>query len=151
MGKNEIQFAAFGAGSYIKAHEEYGVIPLVRGLNKEGKAEYQSVIFVAADSPIQKINDLYGKRFAFGSITSTQGYIIPRIILNKHGITLEDLSAYRFTGSHRNCADAVLSGDFDSGGMQDVMGKEFADGGLIRIIYTSKYYPSSGIAVNKHV
>lgn len=151
LGTSEIQFAAFGAGSYIKTQEKYGVIPLVRGLNKEGKAEYQSVIFVAADSPIQKIEDLRGKRFAFGSITSTQGYIIPRIILNKHGVTLEDLSAYMFTGSHRNCADAVLSGDSDAGGMQDIMGKEFADAGLIRIIYTSKYYPTSGIVANKDV
>ncbi len=151
LGKDDIQFTAFGAGSYIKAHKKYGVIPLVRGLNKEGKAEYQSVIFVAADSPIQKIEDLYDKRFAFGSITSTQGHIIPRIILNKHGITLEDLSAHIFTGSHRNCADAVLSGNFDAGGMQDMMGKEFANEGLIRIIYTSKYYPSSGIVANKDV
>lgn len=151
LGKGEIHFTAFGAGSYILAHEKYGIIPLVRGLNKKGKAKYRSVIFVAANSQIQKIEDLRGKRFAFGSVTSTQGHLIPRIILNQHGITLDDLSEYKFTGSHRNCADAVISGKFDAGGMQDVMGKGFSDAGLARIIYTSRYYPSSCIAANKDV
>ncbi|MGP8330524.1 MAG: phosphate/phosphite/phosphonate ABC transporter substrate-binding protein [Methanosarcinaceae archaeon] len=151
LGKGEIHFTAFGAGSYIVAHEKYGIIPLVHGLNKKGKPEYRSVIFVAANSPIQQIEELRGQRFAFGSVTSTQSYLIPRIILNQHGITLEDLSEYKFTGSHRNCADAVISGQFDAGGMQDVMGQELSDAGLIRLIYTSRYYPSSCIAANKDV
>jgi phosphonate transport system substrate-binding protein len=35
--------------------------------------------------------------------------------------------------------------------MQDTMGMELAKEGLVRIIYTSKEYPSSGIAVNGKV
>ena len=149
IGTGRFQFAALGAVSYIRAHAKYGVIPIARGLNALGKAEYQSVIFVASKSPIRKIEDLRGKRFAFGSITSTQGHLIPRIILVQHGITLRDLAYYNYTGSHRNCANEVTSSRFDAGGIQDTMGKEMAEMGLIRIIYTSKYYPSSGIAANK--
>jgi len=105
----------------------------------------------APDSPIRRIEDLRGKRFAFGSITSTQGHLIPRIILAQHGIALEDLASYEWTGSHRNCANAVAAGRFDAGGMQDTLGRELERAGIIRVIYTSRYYPSSGIAASRDV
>ncbi len=151
LGSGLVQFAAVGSISFILADEKYGVIPLVRGLNSEGKAEYQSLIIVRPDSPLMKVEDLVGKRFAFGSYTSTQGHVIPRIMLSEHGITLAKLSAYEFTGSHYNCASAVIAGRFDAGGIQDTMGKELAKAGQVRILDTSRYYPSSGIAANKHV
>ncbi len=151
LGKGVVQFASVGAGSYIQAHVKYGAIMLVRGLNLLGKAEYQSVIVVQPDSPIRKIKDLRGKRFAFGNFTSTQGHLIPRIILARQSINLKDLASYEYTGSHHNCANAVISGRFDTCGMQDTMGKELARVGLIRILFTSTYYPSSGIAANNDV
>lgn len=151
LGTGQVQFAAIGGGSYIQARAQYGIIPLARGLNTENRAEYQSVIIVRPDSPIQTIDDLRGQRFAFGSVTSTQGHLIPRIILNQSGLTLGDLAAYQYTGSHQNCANAVTSGQSDACGMQDTMGEELATAGLVRIIHTSRYYPSSGIAANQDV
>jgi len=151
LGTGVVQFAAIGAGSTLQAHAKYGVIPLVRGLNAQGRAEYQSVIVVAPDCSIQTVKDLRGKRFAFGSLTSTQGHLIPRIILLQHGLALDDLKTYEYTGSHRNCANGVTSGYFAACGMQDTLGQELAAAGLLRIIYTSQYYPSSGIAANKDV
>jgi ABC-type phosphate/phosphonate transport system substrate-binding protein len=56
LGRGVIQLAAVGAGSYILCRFRYGAIPLVRGLNSEGRDEYQSVIIVAPDSPIRGIN-----------------------------------------------------------------------------------------------
>ena len=145
LGSGKIHFAAIGAGSYLKARAEYNVISLVRGLNLYGRAEYQSVIIVSPNSKIRKITDLQGKRFAFGNITSTQGHIIPRIILTKHGIDLNDLGSYGYTGSHFECANAVISGRFDAGGIQDTMGRGLAKKGLVRILHTSRYYPSIDI------
>lgn len=151
LGTGVLQFAAVGADTYITANEKYGAIPIVRGLNTKNKAEYQSVLIIAPDSSIKTIEELRGKRFAFGSKTSTQGHLIPRIILAQHGIMLEDFSAYDWTGSHRNCANSVSAGDFDVCGMQDLLGQELASAGLIKILHTSKYYPSSGIAANQNV
>lgn len=151
LGKGVVQLAAIGAGSYVRACRKYGVVALARGLNLQGNAEYRSVIVVAPGSEIRRIEDLRGKRFAFGGITSTQGHLIPRIVLADHGIELKDLAAYEYTGSHWNCANAVADGRFDAGGMQDTMGGELAEKGTIRIIYTSRPYPSSCIAANKDV
>ncbi len=151
LGTGKIQFAALGSGSYLQAHAKYGVIPLVRGVNDEGRAEFQSVIFVAADSPIQSISELRGKRFAFGKSNSTRGHLIPLIVMFENGISLNDLADYEFTGSHYNCVNSVVNGRFDAGGIQDILGERLVEEGLIRIIHTSEYYSSSGIATNKDV
>ena len=151
LGSGKVQFAAIGADTYIRAHAKYGVMPIARGLNAQGKAMYRSVIVVRPGSSIRTSNDLRNKRLAFGSVTSTQGHLIPRIALSKQGLTLNDLKSYEYTGSHRNCANAVISGRVDACGMQDTMGMELAKEGLVRVIYTSKYYPSSGIAANGKV
>lgn len=151
LGAGRVQFAAIGCGSYLVACAKYGVLPLARGLNAEGRAEYQSVIVVAPDSPIREIDELRGKRFAFGSFTSTQGHLIPRIVLAEHGISLDDLAGYEYTGCHHDCASAVASGRLDACGMQDILGRQMAAEGLVRIIHTSEFYPSSGIAANRDV
>lgn len=151
LGKNRVQFASIGAESFLRAQARYGALPLVRGVNMQGKAEYQSVFVVRPDSPIRRIEDIRGRRMAFGSVTSTQGHLIPRIVLTEHKIDMDELASYDFTGSHYNCADAVVSGAFDVCGMQDTMAKSMAEQGLLRIIFISNYYPSSGIAANKDV
>ncbi len=151
LGGGKVQFAAIGAGTYLQAHEKYGVMPLARGLNTQGKAAYRSVIVVRPGSSIRTISDLRNKRLAFGDINSTQGNLIPRIVLSRQGLTLNDLKSHEYTGSHRNCAHAVITGRVDSCGMQETMGMELANEGLVRIIYTSKEYPSSGIAVTRNV
>lgn len=151
LGRGIIQFAAVGAGSYLLAHEKYEIISLVRGLNSQGKAEYQSCIVVSPESNIQNIEELQGKFIAFGSKSSTQGYLIPRIALFENNVTLEDLDGYKFAGSHRNCAEEVISGRVDACGIQDTMANNLSRQGLLKILYTSKYYPSSGIAANKDV
>ena len=109
LGLNRSQLAAMGATSYLYARERYGAKSLVRGVNHMGKAEYQSVFVTLPDSEINSIADIAGKRLAFGNKSSTQGHLIPRIMLSKVGISLEDLASYVYTGSHQNCAEAVVS------------------------------------------
>lgn len=151
LGRGEVDIAAVGAVSFVKAQETYGAIPLVRGLNAKNKAEYRSMIVVAPDGPIANFSQLRGKRYAFGSVDSTQGHIIPRIMLLSQGIDLKDLASYEYTGSHQNCANAVISARLDACGMQDTMAESLARLGRVRILKTSVYFPSSGVAANKEL
>ena len=151
IGTGKVHFAAVGAVSYIQGHEKYGIDSLVLGLSQEGKAKYQSMIVTNPDSKIKKLTDLRHKRFAFGSIDSTQGHLIPRIVLGDHNIGLEDLGTYKYTGSHRNCAEAVISSKFDACGMQDTMAKDMTKQGLLRILHASHFYPSSGVVANQEL
>ena len=151
IGKGIVQFAAVGAGTYIRACEADSVIPVVRGVMSNGRSEYRAVIFTSIDSDIRTVKDIRGRRFAFGGFTSTQGHLIPRIILIQNGISLGDLQDHGWTGSHNETANSVTKGDYDAGGMQDLLGWELEKAGLIKIIHTSDFYPSSGIVANSEV
>ena len=147
LANGTIQFAIVGTLSYLQAHTRYGVMPLVRGLNADGQGVYRAAIITRPTSPIKSLADLRGKTFAFGASNSTQGHLIPRILLEQSGIRLSDLAAYEYAGSHAEVANAVISGRFDAGGMQDTLAQSLANRGLVRILALSTDYPSSGIVV----
>ena len=151
LGCGITQFAALGALSHIKAHDECGAIGLARGLNAEGRCEYRAAIVTRPDSDIKELEDIRGRTFCFGSFYSTQGHLIPRKMLEDANITLSDLRQYEYTGSHRNCANAVIAGECDAGGMQDTMASTLDDTGKLAIVAFSDYYPISGISANKDV
>lgn len=148
LSNNLTQLAAMGATSFLEAQSKFNAISLVRGLNHQNKAEYQSVFVVKPGSKIRRIEQIKGKRLAFGSRDSTQGHLIPRIMLTEKNIRLKDLRGFSYTGSHQNCAESVVSGKYDVCGMQDQLAKRLAAEGLITIIHTSEYYPSSGIVAS---
>ena len=151
LGEQKVLIAAMGASEYLKAKEKYNVNILVRGLNNHNKAEYQSFIVVPPNSQLTSITQLKNKRFAFGSKSSTQGHLIPLIILNKNNITLKEFKSYVYAGSHFNCANLVISGKADACGMQDTMAKSMAKKGLVKILYESNYFPSSGIVIHNSI
>ena len=151
LGKGDVHFIAFGAVEYIHTSEKYGAIPVVRGLNSQNKAEYQAAIIAQSGSDIKTIEDIRGRSFAFGSPDSTQGHLIPRAMLLKFGISLDDLEEHTYTGSHSKAGEAVYSRRHDAGGLQDTLAKDLAQKGLVRIVAMSDFYPSSGIAANKDV
>ena len=151
LGKGITQFAALGALSYLKAHDDHGVICIARGLNADGRGEYCAAIVTRPDSDITELKEIRNRTFCFGSFYSTQGHLIPRKMLEVANITLSDLGQYEYTGSHRNCAMAVMKGECDAGGMQDTMASSLADEGRLRVVAFSDYYPSSGISANRDV
>ncbi len=146
LGDKRVDFAAIGAGSFIQARMKRDIVPLVLGLNSRGEPGYQSIIVTRPDSPLSGIEELPGHRFGFGSITSTQGHLIPRIILAQHGLSLADLAGHEYFGSHGNCANAVITGKVDVYGMQDTLARKMVADGDLKILFTSDNFPSSGIA-----
>lgn len=148
LGTGQISLAAIGTLSYLQAHQKYGVKAIARGVTDQGKAEYQALIITAPGNAIRSLTDLKGKTFAFGADTSTQGHLIPLIMLKRAGINLADLAGYTFTGSHFETANAVMSGRYAAGGIQDTLGRELASKGLVRIIAQSEEFPSSTISVS---
>ena len=151
LGSGGVDFAAIGAVSLIRAEAQYEAIPMVRGRNMQAQDVYRSAIVVAPGSDITRLEQLRGKRFAFGHVDSTQGHIIPRIMLGEAGIERRDFADYRYTGSHRNCANAVVARRADACGMQDTMARALSEQGLVRILIMSEAFPSSGIAAGRHV
>lgn len=146
LGQGRIHLAAVGAVTYLQAAaKQPAVLPLVRGKNQQNEARYRAYLVVRPDSPIQRVTDLRGRRLAFGARDSTQGHLIPRILLAQQGLALDQLAHYEYTGSHQNCADAVVSGRFDACGLQDALAERLVGDKLLRVLHRSGPYPSSGI------
>lgn len=151
LGANRVQFAAMGAMGYLKAESRYKVISIAQGVNLHSNNEYRSFLVVKPDSPLQTLADIKGKRMAFGDKASTQGHLIPRIILDQQELQLSDLAEYIYTGSHQKCAEAVLTGKSDICGMQDTLAETMVNQGLLRALHRSSYFPASGIVANAQV
>src|SRR5215469_13536027 len=110
-----IQIAYYGPASYSKAYlTEVKTEPFVTTRNNDGAIGYFSVIYVKADSPYQKIEDLKGKTIGFVDPNSTSGYNAPRFYLNKHGIDVDSFFGNSIvTGSHENAIVALDKGTID--------------------------------------
>lgn len=66
---------------------------------------------------VQGLRELKGKRFTFGSESSTSGRLMPQFYLNEAGVELGDFAggAPGFSGSHDALIALVQSGTYDAG------------------------------------
>ncbi|MFQ6114221.1 MAG: phosphate/phosphite/phosphonate ABC transporter substrate-binding protein [bacterium] len=142
----EVQIASLGAVTYLEAHKQCGAVPIVRPLNKEGNPYYRSITVVRNDSPLQSLADLRGRSFAFASLHSTSGNLIPRYYLAKAGIHLQDFSQYHNLRHHDSVAKAVLEGHYEAGALKDIIAYRYLKKGL-RILHVSEPIPSVPIVV----
>jgi phosphonate transport system substrate-binding protein len=139
LGNSSLDFAYLGALTYVKAHERYGVVPLVqRAVDKQ----FHSLFITQTGSPIRKLADVKGKNFAFGDINSTSGHLIPYSELKKAGVDAERDLKFRYTGSHPATAKAVEAGAVDAGALDETVFKSMAadgklDASKVRVFHTS--------------
>lgn len=140
LGNGSLDFAYLGGLTYVKAHRQYGVVPLVQ---RTSDLEFHSLFITGANSSIHSLADLKGKTFAFGDINSTSGHLMPYYELKQAGINADADLKFRYTGSHPATAKAVESGATDAGALDEtVYNSMIADGKLdknkVRVFYTSK-------------
>lgn len=82
-------------------------------------AEFKSVFVTRKDGGITSLADLKGKTFAFGSVSSTSGHLMPRFFLLQNGIDPDRDFAQKpaFSGAHDATALWVQSGKVDAGAL----------------------------------
>ncbi len=114
----KVDIAGTGAYGYVTAREAFGAKMIVRYVEEGGDA-YHSVIIVRADSGIDSLKNLKGKRFAFTDAKSTSGYLMPVLALEKQGIAVKDLAKVEFVKKQPNSAIAVFSRQVDAAAMAD--------------------------------
>ena len=135
--------------TYIEARKRCGVTLLVKAL-RNGVPWMHAVIAVRSDSGLTKLEDLRGKRFAFGDRMSTTSYLIPRFMLADAGIELDALKSHAFLGHHDDVAKAILEREYDGGGLRESTAKAFAERGL-SVIKTSAEIPEFSICASKNL
>lgn len=137
------QLAYMGPTPYVRARER-GRVEMLAGEAEGGQSFYQSAIIVRADSPVQRVSDLRGRRMAFGAEISMSSSVAPKLMLIQAGVKLADLAGYSHLDRHERVALAVLHGDFDAGGLRLDIARAYQDRGL-RILATSQPLPPHGI------
>jgi phosphonate transport system substrate-binding protein len=92
-------------------------VEIVWGLER---AEYGTRFAVPADSEVQSLEDLRGKRIALGSVASTTNHITPAWMLVQAGLDLDEDVELVMAGDTR--VQAFISGDVDAlgGGYRDL-------------------------------
>src|SRR5690242_7952624 len=116
LGNGTLDFAYLGGLTYIKAHQRYGVVPIVQ---READRQFHSLFITQTGSPIQALKDLKGRNFAFGDINSTSGHLMPFEAMRQAGLDPDRDMTYRYTGSHPATAKAVEAGVVDAGAVDE--------------------------------
>jgi phosphonate transport system substrate-binding protein len=133
----QVDFARLGPASYVQAKQKSSAVEILAVEQLKGKKEFNGVICVAADSSLRTIADLRGHSFAFGADDSTIGRYLAQLYLSKNGVQAEDLKSFSYLGRHDRVGEAVASGQFDAGALEETVFKQLVQGGAkIRVIAT---------------
>jgi phosphonate transport system substrate-binding protein len=149
LGEGITEVSYMTPSTYILARDKYKVQVIAKALNR-GKPYHHTVIITKDGSDIKGVEDIKGRSFAFGDRYSTSSHIVPRAMLLEAGIDLKDLGFYAYLGHHDDVAKAVLSGEFDAGGLMELTAEKFRDQGL-RFIKSSFEIPEFNICVNPNL
>jgi len=143
LGTGRIDVAYLSPTTYVEAKHKFGAEVIVKALS-DGRPSTHSAIVAREDSDIGGLKDLAGKRFAFGDEKSTTSHLMPRAMIYAAGLKLQDLKGYKYLGRHDAVADAVVSGEFDAGGMMKSVADLYMDRGL-KVVLVSGDIPTFNI------
>ncbi len=130
-----VDISRIGPASYVELTEREPGITILAIESKKGRKQFNGVICVHRDSPIERVDDLRGKRFAFGDEGSTIGRYLSQNYLQQYGINAKNLAHYEYLGRHDRVAYAVAAGKFDAGALKESTYKRLVKKGVpLRVI-----------------
>ena len=114
-----LDYAELGASGYAKIHieDEGAVEPKFTTVQTDGSTGYHSLMIARADSGIETLADMEGKRLGFADPDSTSGFLVPQVSLPEElGMPIaEFFGETGFGGGHENLVLEVVKGNFDAG------------------------------------
>ncbi|TAL22089.1 MAG: phosphate/phosphite/phosphonate ABC transporter substrate-binding protein [Nitrospirae bacterium] len=150
--------AFFDSLTGMMAITRLGVEPAARHTNPDGKATVRSYIFVRADSKINSVKDMKGKKVAFVDRATATGYLFAIAFLRENGVSDIDryFNEYYFTGSHDSAIYAVLDNRADIGSAQDTIFNMLASRDItikkeLRVIAQSEELPETTLCLRKGI
>ena len=108
-----------------------GKIRICATVENKGINTFKGVIVAKKGSGIKTLNDISGKKFAFGDRKSTLSLYTPAYMLMEAGVF--DSIDYDFYGTHDKVAVAVLRDKADAGGMKPDVASKYLNRGLVII------------------
>lgn len=129
LGAKRLDLAWLGGFTFVQARIRTGdAIPLVQ---REQDAVFTST-FITADPEINEHKDLKGKSFAFGSVSSTSGHLMPRYFMQQDGLDVDNyLGRVGYSGAHDATVAWVESGRVDAGVLNASVWEKLVEDGKV--------------------
>ncbi len=146
LAARKLDLVWYGGFTSVQAVRRTGGLATRLAMRQED-AEFKSVFVTRKDSGIKSLADLRGKTFAFGSVSSTSGHLMPRYFLLKSGIDPDRDFAQKpaFSGAHDATALWVESGKVDAGALNFLVWDKLVetrkvDLGKVTVFWTTPPY-----------
>ena len=154
--RGEIHMAWFGGLTSVQARN---LVPDAESIVQRPRdAEFHSVFITQSSENINKLEDLKGKSFTFGSESSTSGHLMPRYYLSKAGIDAsKDFDCKpNFSGSHDTTYKLIESGAFKAGALNEAVWQTAVKEGKVdtkkvKVFYTTPAYYDYNWTINSNV
>jgi len=130
LASNRLDLAWLGGFTFVQVHlKDPTATPLVQ---REQDAQFTSK-FITANPAVKSLADLKGKSFAFGSISSTSGSLMPRyFMLKEDNIKPESyFSRVAYSGAHDATVAWVQAGKVDGGVLNASVWQKLVDAGKV--------------------
>ncbi len=144
LAAKKLDLVWYGGFTHVQARKRTGnAVPLVMRI---ADADFHSKFIAHKDSGVRTLKDLKGKTFAFGSVSSTSGHLMPRYFLQQNGIIPErDFAKFGFSGAHDATAKWVEAGTVQAGVLNEaVWNKLVKDGKVdttkVKVVWTTPGY-----------
>jgi phosphonate transport system substrate-binding protein len=144
LAGGKLDMVWYGGFTFVQARRRTGnAIPLVQ---REEDARFHSKFIVPAGSPAKTLADLVGASFAFGSVSSTSGHLMPRYHLLQNGIDPDrDFAKVAYSGAHDVTAKWVEAGKVEGGALnesiwQKLVDEKKIDATKVRVLWTTPGY-----------
>jgi len=144
LAANRLEMVWYGGLTSVQAAKQ--AKGARRIIMRKEDAEFKSHFITTKESGIKSLKDLKGKTFAFGSVSSTSGHLMPRYFLIKNGINPEkDFSKFSFSGAHDATAAWVEAERVDAGALNFLVWDKLVetkkvDTNKVRIFWTTPPY-----------
>jgi phosphonate transport system substrate-binding protein len=142
IANDQVDIAYLGGFTYVQASKRSGVVPLVQ---RERDRNFHSLFITHAESGINSLVDLKGRRFAFGDVNSTSGHLMPEYFMREAHIDAEVISNAIYTGGHDATALAVANRKVDAGALDETVYQKMVkegklDATQVKVFYTTPPY-----------
>ncbi|MDP0928976.1 phosphate/phosphite/phosphonate ABC transporter substrate-binding protein [Paracoccus onubensis] len=148
MRSGRLHIAGFSTGPTPFAVNLAGAVPFALMGSDDGRFGYTLQVFTQADSDIQEMSDLAGKRVAHTSPTSNSGNQAPRALFPALGVVPDEDYEVIYSGSHDQSMLGVVAGDYDAAPVASEVVDRMAERGLydpadVRVIWESEPFPTT--------
>ena len=156
MGAGKVDIGWLATFSYVLAKDKYD-IELLLVVQRFGSPFYRGQIMVRADSGINSLDNLQGKRFAFVDPASTSGHLYPKTLFLSKGLDPKTFfSKTIFAGSHNAVVLSIYKGEVDGGAAYDgsraAVAKSYPDVfEKIKVLAYTKEIPNDTVSVRKEL